>query len=282
MIWLSEWRALSDRIAGVLDATLMFLRGLQIDNVDAFGTRRKQLLPICRSLYQAISTFREEHLTDLPPNGRATIARFLSENRQLFTPDGTDNNGVLIATTTALAGFRSEMQYHLADRDPLLMRLSERAFIHLQRSIIADPAYRDRWIAAFVDGETACERLGSVHLLLHGIWAFKVSAEGERTDLVFNDAITSVNAVASIADGLVLTEWKLVRSASETESQVAQARHQAHLYSTGVLAGIELQAWRYLVIVSSKRLKMPGDSILGDITYRMINIAVEPDTPSKR
>jgi hypothetical protein len=31
----------------------------------------------------------------------------------------------------------------------------------------------------------ACEKLAGVHLLLHGIWAFKVHAAGERTDLVF-------------------------------------------------------------------------------------------------
>jgi hypothetical protein len=37
---------------------------------------------------------------------------------------------------------------------------------------------------------------------------------------------------------------------------------------------------RYLVVVTKKQIVPPGDLIEGAVTYRHINIAVEPEAPS--
>ena len=66
---------------------------------------------------------------------------------------------------------------------------SERAFAHLQRHFVADAECRDKWTSAFTDGEVACEALRALHLLLHGLWAFKVDNAGARTDLVFQEPL---------------------------------------------------------------------------------------------
>jgi hypothetical protein len=56
---------------------------------------------------------------------------------------------------------------------------------------------------------------------------------------------------------------------------------QAERYGQGVLAGIELTGYRYLVLVSTKRVAIPGDRQAGPVRYRHVNIAVDPDTPSR-
>jgi hypothetical protein len=112
------------------------------------------------------------------------------------------------AALVSLVAFETEMSFLLSDVQASIRSRSERAFSHLQRSIVVDESIRARWLKAFKEGEVACEKLGAVHLLLHGIWAFKVDAAGARTDLVLEEPAGDVAAVQRYADGLVLTEWK--------------------------------------------------------------------------
>ena len=120
-----------------------------------------------------------------------------------------------------------------------------------------------------------------VHLLLHGIWAFKSVAPGERTDLVLGTRLEITPQIESAAEALVLTEWKVVRKASGLRTQADQAFLQARLYGTGSLAGFELSSRRYLVIVSENRLDMPSDRSESGVDYQYKNIAVTPSSPSK-
>ncbi|MGH9886847.1 MAG: hypothetical protein ACREBE_15055, partial [bacterium] len=170
---------------------------------------------------------------------------------------------------------------------------TERAFEHLQRSIVVDEAYQKRWRCAFDDGETKCERLGAVHLLLHGIWAFKAYSPGERTDLVAQEshAITmtkermdlvtrgplSIDRRVESADALVLTEWKVAKTRDEVAGKAAEGRKQAAIYSGSSLAACELASVRYVVVVTAHREDMLPDVSEGPIVYRFINLAVAPD-----
>jgi len=161
-------------------------------------------------------------------------------------------------------------------------RITERAFIHLQRSIVVDPSIRQRWQEAYNSGEVSCEKLGAVHLLLHGIWGFKASGTGERTDLILGQPLTDLSEVEASADAMVLTEWKVVRKPNEIETKARQAYQQASAYAVGVLGGFELAEYRYLVLVSEDVLEKLPDLREGPVTYRRINIAVSPQTPSKK
>ena len=125
---------------------------------------------------------------------------------------------------------------------------SEFAFAHLQRSIVVDEAFRKKWQDAFAAGETVCEGLGAVHLLSHGIWAFKVNAAGERTDLVYAEPLADFATRHRYADGLVLTEWKKAATAKEAARKFEEAWDQARRYAQGVLAGNELTSHRYAVV----------------------------------
>jgi hypothetical protein len=120
-----------------------------------------------------------------------------------------------------------------------------------------------------------------VHLLLHGIWAFKAHTTGERTDLVFQEPICDTIAIERSADALVLTEWKVCTNQSLVVSKLAEARSQAERYRVGALGGLELTRYRYLVLVSQTHLGLPSDGEADGVVFRNINIAVQPNRPSQ-
>lgn len=185
------------------------------------------------------------------------------------------------AAMVLLATFETEMSFILTDVQESIRARSERAFSHLQRSIVADREFREKWNAAFDEGEVACEKLGAVHLLLHGIWAFKVDAAGARTDLVFQEPAGDLTDKQRYVDGFVLTEWKKVADDADAESRFEEARVQAKRYAQGALAGSELTSYRYAVVVSRRRVSLPEDLSADGVVYRHINIAVDPQTPSR-
>jgi hypothetical protein len=146
---------------------------------------------------------------------------------------------------------------------------------------VVEDDVRNKWWKAYSTRETACEKLGAVHLLAHGIWAFKVNAPGSATDLVFGDPIEGHSPVMRrAARALVLTEWKLVRNPGEIKAKAEEARGQTNFYSTGVLGDIELKGTRYIVLVCEPDLSTSDDVKSGIVTYRHIIIPIGPESPS--
>ncbi len=108
----------------------------------------------------------------------------------------------------------------------------------------------------------------------------KLGPLSTRTDLVFPDKSVGSEA-ARFAEGLVLTEWKVAADAGQAATRFKEAKAQAERYSCGLLAGVELAGYRYLIVITRKQVDVPIDSRDGSVTYRQINIAVDPATPSK-
>jgi hypothetical protein len=280
-MWRTEWKAISDRIQGLLDAGRFYLESQLVRREDSYNVANGELLPHIRRVVEALETFHADYQALLPPTAVACLKRFIERSRRWdFTPGALSGLPAVQGFLTVLVSFRSEFTYQISDSSAVAKRLSERAFTHLQRSIVADLSIRERWAKAFEVGETACEKLGGTHLLLHGIWAFKVNAEGERTDLVLGEPLRDLAEAERTAEALVLTEWKLVRTESELAEKIRQAHAQAARYASGALAGFELAQYRYLVMVSKPVLRMPPDGSEGEIIYRHLNIAVDPKPPS--
>jgi hypothetical protein len=105
----------------------------------------------------------------------------------------------------ALAALEAEITFILTGRQEQIRARSERAFLLLNRMIAVDNDVHAKWKNALEDGETACEYLGSVFLLSQGIYAFKVNANGARTDLVFPEPPPE-DLLTRAVEGLVLTE----------------------------------------------------------------------------
>lgn len=282
-----EWNRLSARIRGLVAASDLFASLFQ-RNEDALGAL-VNLGKVAHSVTGAVNTLGAgldtseivvkerirlvvEHIWTLISPATGTASASTPDMRRIC----------IQSAIVALASLESEVSYLLFDRQGTIRHRTERAFEHLQRSIVVDATVRQRWEDAFESGEIECEKLGAVHLLGHGIWAFKVDAAGGRTDLVYQEPIRDLERVIRSSDGLVLTEWKRQSHGQKTGSRFADARKQAKNYASGVLAGAELTRVRYLVLVSEEDVDAPADVQDGTITYRHINVAIKPRTPSKR
>lgn len=282
MNWHTEWKAISDRISGLSTAGQIFLRFYSSRASDSYGSIKKELLPQAQNVFKSIEQFLEVSEAHLPITAADCAKRFIESKKTLFFANNPGDYPRLQAVLVSLLSFQTEFTYQVSDVSVFTRRLVERAFTHLNRSIIADATIKEKWKAAYSQGEASCEKLGAAHLLLHGIWAFKASAEGERTDIVLGEPLKDLSQVENTAEAMVLTEWKLVKdSKSELEEKTSQALKQAKRYSAGILAGFELASYRYLVIISKDVLEMPQDIRGDDTIYRYINVAVDPKTPSK-
>lgn len=280
MNWRTEWDAIGARIDGLLAAGHFLIQALQVNSDDPYAMAQ-HLSYQAIDVVDGLGAFRLRAEGLAPAAALRAIDEFMNAHKKRISDKQIAGLGGLKARLTPLAWVRAEVDYHLRDFEALGRRLSERAFLHLQQSIVADEGIRDRWQKAFEQGETTCERLGGTHLLLHGILAFKITGVGARTDLVFGEPVEGSAGVERAADALVLTEWKVVQRPAEQTRIAESARKQADLYSSGLLAGLELRGYRYVVLVSQRRLPPLVDADIRAVTYRHINIAVDPEVPSK-
>lgn len=284
MHWISEWKAISTRINALIKAGHFHAQMLAIRSSDTYGGGN-ELLYQAENIFGKLKIFSESTSIVLPNQAKLALDRFIGSYNTLFT----DNSGTpdakrerLKARLTMLSALEGEITFLLSDTQEQIHRRSELAFTHLQRSIVADPHIKNKWNTAFNDGELACEKLGAIHLLQHGIWAFKVNAEGGRTDLILGEPLDQFDEVQRVADGLVLTEWKLAREDATANNKFESARTQASRYATGILAGLELASYRYAVVITKNIVDTLSDKQVDGVIYRHINIAVEPRSPSRQ
>lgn len=280
MSYMEQWNAIAARIRSLHNAASLYaqLAYSQFDPPRDDSSALTVLTKQCRSIVFEIEWFKNEFRARLPSAANACLDRFLDAlQSEIF---GSEVSRVKFGPVLLVA-FESEMSFHLTDIQEVIRARSERAFRHLQRLLAIDAKLRQKWKTAFDAGETACEKLGDVHLLWHGIFAFKINAQGARTDLIFSEPIDA-SVIYQGVEGLVLTEWKVVDEGN-AETRFEEARKQTALYRQGALAGIELTRYRYVIAVSDVDLPailVPGDMTIDGVIYRHINIAIEPRTPS--
>ena len=243
MNWYHEWQALRARIQGLLDAGEFFYSALQHSSADDQSVRKKILLKNAEILFSGLNDYLESYRSALPEKALESLERFLNQTEIKdfnFNPNRGQIRGHVQFALTSLAAFQSEFSYVISDTQAIALRITERAFVHLQRSIMVDDNIKENWMIAFDIGETKCEKLGALHLLLHGIWAFKAHGEKGRTDLILNEPLPDLTMIEKTSTALVLTEWKVVKNKNELEAKIKEAFKQTKLYVTGVLGGIEL------------------------------------------
>lgn len=258
MTWLSEWRALAARIEGLGVAGSDLMRSFGVRNTDPFSVVNVVIRPSMAAVLNDLGAFRDRHRDLLPaaaiPLLDSVVGRFSS------AMSGPGQSGVEQATLQlvfALRAVRAELDYLFSDNEIAARRIVERAFLHLQRSLTADDDVRRRWAAAC--GEVDCEKIGALHLLAHGVWAFKAHTAGARTDLILGRPISEREPRAADVEAFVLTEWKIATGPSDAIAKVDAAHTQLALYRQGALGGFELSTRRYVVIVANQTLDLPPD-----------------------
>jgi hypothetical protein len=186
-MWVVEWTALSAQIIGLVEAAGVYLTELSPRDSDQYDVSG-DLLQNAHHVFERLQRFQNNHAAALPQEALRCLHSFLWRYSGSFTqPAGGPPRGQ--AVVTLLASFRAEFTYLVSDTEAVARSRVVRTFTHLQRSIVADDGVRATWDGAFhrkgtknSTAETACEKLGATHLLLHGVWAFKADATGGRTD----------------------------------------------------------------------------------------------------
>ncbi|MBX5180321.1 hypothetical protein HJB77_29410 [Rhizobium lentis] len=197
-----RWTALSARIKGFVNSVELLTREPNLLE----GSAKDVLLQAAR---QIISTIGDTVATDRGQLG-TVLARFTLPS---IPANGNVMSSVVVQAAIQLNSLVSEVDFSLEDREEPIRLTTERALRHLQWQIAAEPDVKTKWSNAFTDGEVACERLGAVHLLWHGICSFKAKSDGAATDLVLGEPISP--DIVRAVQGLVLTEWKKVPDALE-------------------------------------------------------------------
>ena len=270
MDWRQQWKPIAIRLAAWRRAAESYLGA-----VDLFQLQKARATDLLVKSAQEIRT--RIAALPLPPSLKASLDAMAHDT------------GVVGRVVEGHAGVMHQMLVldmlaipiveAYASNDTAQRTLVERAFVHLSRTLAVDADARARWIAAFAKGETACEQLGGVHLLQHGVYSFKADAVTGRTDLILQSPLKVDDEVLA-ASALVLTEWKLVGADAEVPTKAREGLLQAERYGANEVAGLELRTTRYVVLVSRRGFARPHDEVRGDVTYRFINIAVDAETPS--
>jgi hypothetical protein len=275
-MWELRWKEISARITAFKATTSLYFTALSGSTSDPYGVSEHILIPESMAIRDLVKGLHKDFKDVLPPSVSNESERILR-----FQQSGTNDLKLkVMAEVVVLASLQASLDFHLAGREAIGRSITERAFAHLQRSIVADDEYRKKWRNAFEDGETKCERLGATHLLLHGIWGFKINAEGARTDLVFGEPLELGQVERSAPAALVLTEWKKASMSENVDQAFDRARKQTKLYAGGALSDLELSSIRYVIVVTEKFMKVPDDHIEGNIRFRHKIVSVNPDNPS--
>jgi hypothetical protein len=229
LCYAENWAALAAQIKSLQRAGELYglFQSYHTEDTYADGTFLREQ---CGPLVQSLEQFRQDFAGSLPSAAIARIDHFLGTRIVQAAKDAkAEQIGAARGALVALAAFEAEITFLLAGRQEQIRARSERALLHLQRILAVDHDVSAKWKKAFEKNEVACERLGSVHLLSHGIYAFKVDAVGARTDLVFNDPPSDAMLTQAV-EGTVLTEWKIAKDAKDAIAAVRTARIQADLY----------------------------------------------------
>jgi hypothetical protein len=235
------------------------------------------VIPEGNRILEDVAALLAEGKSFLPPAAVVEADRLLEMRGKVHGRSGVPG---VTRLRGAIAMFHGAFQYHTADPETAWVGVVERAFLHLNRLLVVDTYVRETWRDALEAGETRAEALGGAHLLLHGLWAFKTNASGERCDLVLGDRLADRDADAHPGVALVLTEWKVAARAEDVPDLARQARRQAEMYGAGSLAGFELRSVRYVVTVGLGRAELLAAESVGGVVYRHKHVAVDPASPS--
>lgn len=285
MSWHAEWDGLSRRVRSLEQSTRHVYDVTDVYHPALAPLIQELLHPQACETFGAFQSFATRWSGVLPPAAASTLARLLAASTQhgIFAP-GNGAEGWRVAGARAIAALSllcGELDALLTDHEQYGISVAERAWIHLQWQIIADAEVARRWRDAHAAHETKCEQLGGAHLLLHGIWAFKLDAASkQRTDLVMNEPVEDHARLRTVARALVLTEWKRIKLGDNVEAEARSARGQMRIYAHEGLAGLEIRSVRYVVLVTEKRIPELDDVVENGITYRHRIIAVAPSVPS--
>ncbi len=150
MTYNDPWKALSARIQGLMQAAQLHARFLAVRRSDPHR-RAKRLGKQVEDVLSLLQTFRDSYQGMLPSAAVDSIDYSIEKMGSLLSQTGgspDDQQERVWAALVQLGAFETELSFILSDIQQLIRSRAERAFSHLQRSIVADPAFGEKWRTA--------------------------------------------------------------------------------------------------------------------------------------
>ena len=162
MSWLTEWKTISAQIQGLFEVSRFYFETLGQAQKDAYSVGYRELVPHIKKIQATLKKFKDTYKESIPPSAAESLDAVFNNRIPKYQKELKEIQAInyVQVMVTLLVSFRAEFEYHLADTAAVARRLSERAFIHLQRSIVAGSELRQKWNKAFNEDEPACENLG--------------------------------------------------------------------------------------------------------------------------
>jgi hypothetical protein len=140
----SDWEAMSARIDALVTANHAYLAAFIRKSDDPYGGH-KELVEEAIEIFEELKAFQGRYRLTLPHNASESLNRLFERRKAHFTRGHVSGFEGLKVLIPAFAATRSAVDYHLRDFSVVARRITERAFIHLQRLIVADSDARQKW-----------------------------------------------------------------------------------------------------------------------------------------
>src|SRR5262245_41121857 len=133
MSWLTEWKAISAQIQGLLEASRFYVDSLRDPShhadrgKDFYRVGDRELLPHINNICETLRNFSDAHKETIPTGAAKSLDGVLNKIQNEFANlKGADAFIHVHVTVTLLVSFRAEFEYHLSDTSAVAIRLSER------------------------------------------------------------------------------------------------------------------------------------------------------------
>lgn len=282
---MSEWKRIESGINSYLETTKVICQyrnnaDLQISTPKDHLKKTEEILS---KINNFITNFERTGLLISIENVKKLLKKIKNGSEDIDKKSGSHIYPLLIDSFSILADIREIIKYDLSDTQKEIRRHIGNAFVHLQYSIIADEEIQKKWHSVWEtevpQKEIKFETMGRNHLLSHKIWAHKIKAPKEETDLVLKELEEDPNLSP---EGASLTEWKIANNKKEYNHVIDIALEQSHLYTERCLFATKLKNTIYLVIVSQEKLSDPEDREKDGKIFRIINIHTKPKNTSEQ
>lgn len=146
--YLAEWRPISARIHGLEKAATLHAGFLAGNSASPYGAD-KDLQRHCEQIRESVERFLGDFRGLLPKPCNDAIDRFLFDTGSQIVKNSAGDAKLVRSIVVKLVAFESEMTYCLDSPRERIRSASEMAFMHLQRLIVADEEYQNKWQKAF-------------------------------------------------------------------------------------------------------------------------------------
>ena len=147
MSWRDDWNRLSTLVGALLEGSGRFLPV----NSNEYTALLRDVVLRSRKIFTQLEAFQRIHGKTIPKGAAQTLEEFMMLHGVAFREalPAMSSSVEAMTSLSLLASLRAELDDLLKDRETIARSLVNRAFAHLQRSIVSDASIRKTWRGSF-------------------------------------------------------------------------------------------------------------------------------------